>query len=655
MSSICGIYHRDDRPADAADVGRMIDRLSHWQPDATGRWQGRSVGLGHVALWTTPEAVTETCPCEIAVAGVVVTADARLDNRRELLTKLGLSAPSDRGIGDSELIARAYLKWGTKCVEELVGDFAFALWDHRARQLFCARDALGVRPFYYFLDDRRFVFGTEIKAILTQPGISREADSLRYALFLLGGKLQRDHTQFLAVRALEPACAIAISGSSVRQWRYWRLDPERELRLARDDDYVDAFDEVLQRAVDDRLRAHGRAASMLSGGLDSTVITRFASRSAQLAGAGLTAYTWALRKDDDWPTSDERAYVETYLAAHPLPHRYIIPDPRKVFDDSPEIRHLQDGPIWNLGIYATKPTFAAAQADGVRVLLMGDGGDETASYDPPNYFLALTLAGRWRTLVTETKEQASRIGAPWWKVWTNQVVRPWFTPDTWRDPFSVQDRLATFREVVAERRHGHLFVAEDLVQRSGLVDYLDRYRQKPERPWENFARRRHIDGITGAATFSEIATHNFNSSVLSHIECRYPFMDRRLIEFCVALPLEQHRRRGQSRRLLRRTAVRHLPGKIANRTDKSATLADYDRGVRLAEARLHELFQRWAGNPTIQSYLRVERLQESLPLIIAHSRASTMGATRNFGGFCRAIFMGMFLENAPGAHQTPAT
>ncbi|HVU32716.1 MAG TPA: asparagine synthetase B, partial [Opitutaceae bacterium] len=147
------------------EVGQMVDMLAHWGPDATGVWAAGAIGLGHLALWTTPEAPLERAPYRLEEADIVLTADARIDNRDELRRDLDLAAHPIGSIADAELIVRSYEKWGTDCVDRLVGDFAFALWDGRKRRLFCARDPLGVRPFFYHLDQRRFLFASQIKAI----------------------------------------------------------------------------------------------------------------------------------------------------------------------------------------------------------------------------------------------------------------------------------------------------------------------------------------------------------------------------------------------------------------------------------------------------------------------------------------------------------
>lgn len=644
MSSICGILCRDGRPVGAAALAGMVDSLAHWQPDRTAIWHAGEVGLGHLALWTTPEAVVEPCPYVAANGRVTVTADARIDNREDLLRDLHLETEArDRVVGDVELIARAYGRWGEQCVAHLVGDFAFALWDAAEKKLFCARDPIGIRPFYYFVDDRRFLFGTEIKAIFTHPGISREPDPLRFALFIIGGHYERDRTQFQAIRALEPATALVVDARGLRQTRYWRLDPEHEIHFRRDEDYVEAFEAIFQEAVDARLRANTRVGSMLSGGLDATTMLSFACRSRHAARANLNAYTWALREGEDWYEPDERPYVDAYLREHPLEHHYIVPETGRMLDDRPRIRHLQDGPAWDIFAFATEPIFARAEACGSRVLLFGNGGDETASFFAKDYLRALLVGGRWLGLAREVNAEARFAGTSAARWFARAIVRPALKLDTWKAPFLYQSDHAFFLRKVTESTTP---LAPDLARATGLVDYL--HAQKPvfRHPWRHPVRCTQIDALTGANTFANLAAIKWNNSVLSHVECRYPFFDRRVMEFCVALPPEQHRRSAMPRLLLRRAAAKRIPAKIAQRRDKTLTIPDLDRGAVDAADALRARFARWSAVPRVKHHIDVDRLTTMLDTWLSNSRAGRMAVRLDTGAFCRAVLLGSYFDVA---------
>ncbi|NES85389.1 MAG: asparagine synthetase B, partial [Moorea sp. SIO2B7] len=163
MSGIVGIYYLNQEPIDRENIGQMLDILAHRGPDGADIWCEGSVGLGHRMLWTTPESLLEKLPLVNHSKNLVITADARIDNREELIVALELNDRPAEKITDSQLILAAYEKWGEQCPEKLLGDFAFAIWDKHKQILFCARDHVGVKPFYYYHQSGQgFIFASEI-------------------------------------------------------------------------------------------------------------------------------------------------------------------------------------------------------------------------------------------------------------------------------------------------------------------------------------------------------------------------------------------------------------------------------------------------------------------------------------------------------------
>ncbi|NJK41363.1 MAG: hypothetical protein HC934_08430 [Acaryochloridaceae cyanobacterium SU_2_1] len=146
MSAIAGIFHRDHCPLQPQQLEEMIQALAHRGPQGCHSWLQGSIGLGHCLLWTTPESIHETLPLQQET--LVITADVRLDNRPDLIDQLDLQDPDLSQLTDSQLILAAYQRWGKSCPAYLLGDFAFALWDGKQQQLFCARDHFGVKPFF---------------------------------------------------------------------------------------------------------------------------------------------------------------------------------------------------------------------------------------------------------------------------------------------------------------------------------------------------------------------------------------------------------------------------------------------------------------------------------------------------------------------------
>ena len=209
MSAIVGMLFADGRPVDPGDLERMTAPLAHRGPDGKGTWLGGRVGLGHLLLTTTPESQNERLPLERD--GLTITADARLDNRDELLRALDISPAAP----DGELILAAYGRWGEACPARLLGDFAFAVWDTRRRILFAARDHFGVKPLYYFCSPGVFAFASELKALLPVPFVPRRLDEERVADYLLSLGEDTESTFYRDIRRLPPAHTITATGETV--------------------------------------------------------------------------------------------------------------------------------------------------------------------------------------------------------------------------------------------------------------------------------------------------------------------------------------------------------------------------------------------------------------------------------------------------------
>src|SRR5262249_22873108 len=148
MSGIVALVTRDGEPVKPLTLEGMLTTLAHRGPDGAGVWCEGTAGLGHRMLWTTPESLLERLPLVSPGGHLVLTADARIDNRADLIQTLALGGRPAEALTDSHLILAAYEKWGERCPEYLLGDFAFALWDAHQRRLFCARDHMGIKPLY---------------------------------------------------------------------------------------------------------------------------------------------------------------------------------------------------------------------------------------------------------------------------------------------------------------------------------------------------------------------------------------------------------------------------------------------------------------------------------------------------------------------------
>ena len=241
-------------------------------PDAERTWANGCVGFGHTMLRTTDEALTERQPCTLD-GRVWITADLRIDGRPDLIRQLVGAGRSARITSpDPELVLHAYDVWGETLVDHLIGDFAFAIWDAQRRKLFCVRDHLGVKPFYYAEIGEMFVFSNTVGCIRMCPGVSASLDEEAIADFLLVGCNQnRGTTTFSDIKQLPAGHAMSVSAAGSRQKKFWQIPHPVEVQYQRSTDYVEHFQELLHQAVADRLRTNN-AAILMSGGLDSPAV-----------------------------------------------------------------------------------------------------------------------------------------------------------------------------------------------------------------------------------------------------------------------------------------------------------------------------------------------------------------------------------------------
>lgn len=562
--------------------------------------------MGHQMLWSTPESVHERQPALRGAGVLCLVADARIDNRSELTRALGL--PAADGTCDADLIVEAYYRWGPKCAERLVGDFAFALWDGRTEMLFCARDAMGVKPFYYFVSDTLFAFASEAKALLTLPEVSHDVDPLEIASFVDGSTEDRTRTIYKAIRRLPAAHTLWIGARSFVQSRYWRPDGERELRLSNSDDYADAFRELFGEAVRARMRSVHRVGAALSGGLDSSSIVCMARRGG-VVDSTTPLQTFSLvfptLPDKDRRLIDERKYIDSVLRSVDVQETFVHGDELSPVADIDDILDQMDEPFAAPNLYLHWSMYKAAQAAGVRVFLDGFDGDTTVSHGFARLH-ALVRSGQWDTFEREVRALSANrsmppqrmldhFGLPYlsvlarrgeWAQWAH-------TSRELRRRFGVSARRMVVEYAMRPALPARLRAAYRTLRRSETrAECLLRPELAMALVRRGSAQRRDADS---EATWTERESH---VEALSHpayqltleiadkcaasfgVEPRYPFFDRRLIDFCVAVPDVEKLAGGWPRLVFRRAMAGILPPDVRWRSDKGNLSPNFHRSLR---------------------------------------------------------------------------
>ncbi len=393
MSAIFGLSYTDNKHV-TDELNLMTAELNHWVADVKNTWKAGNSGMGHLMLFNTPESHTEQLPFTDALSQLTITADARIDNRDELLRLFNISDPSERMMADSQLIILAYRKYGEDCVKYLVGDFAFAIMDGLNNKWFCARDHMGVKPFFYYFRDNLFAFASEKKGLLCLP-VNKEINKQYFYNQTLYQHIQAgDTTLYFHIHRLKPAHCLSfnVANNKLTTRQYWTLDASSELKLACKDDYFEGLRQHFETAVQCRLRTNYAVGIELSGGMDSASITGVASHF--LKGTGKQIYTFTnADNEDSLPFTTKGAgsevkYAEEVIRFNGIENpvwidRDIYDDPLKVIE---LLEKINDGlERWHLAWQL--PIKKAARERNVRTMFSGFPGDEMATYRGDFYFL----------------------------------------------------------------------------------------------------------------------------------------------------------------------------------------------------------------------------------------------------------------------------
>jgi asparagine synthase (glutamine-hydrolysing) len=552
MNAIAGLLHREGQPASDHDLIAMASVLAHRAPAGFQIYRDGAAGL---AGDIHSERRHGRMP-------LLLVADARIDNRDELAGWLGVAASSFAG--DGELILLAYRKWGARCIEKFSGDFAFAIWDEAERTLFCARDHMGVKPFYYHSSGTLFAFASEIKGLLQLPGISAEVNELRIAEYLLPVLDDTEATFYRGICRLPAAHAMLVSGNRVTIWRYWSLNPEARVTFGSDNDYVAAFRELFSEAVRCRLRGPETVGAMLSGGLDSSSIAAEArNRIVREGGGGIMTFSALF---DDVPECNERSYITEVLRAGGYVPHFLHADRESPLADVERMLRSQDEPYFAPNLFIHDGLFGIAREQGIGAMLDGFDGDTVVSHGVA-FLTDLARSGQWGQLWQEVQGLSRNFGLSPARLLWKRGIKP-LAPDLFR-------RLRGRREIPLTLSR---LISPDLAARTGLVERLRDTMAERSRPSGNAAEdhfRRIMSGLIPLTL--EVLDH---AAAAQGIEPRFPFFDRRLVEFCLALPSEQKISAGWTRAILRRSMTGTLPDRIAWRPGKITPAASFVRGMR---------------------------------------------------------------------------
>jgi asparagine synthase (glutamine-hydrolysing) len=397
VSGIAGIIRFDGAPVESGQIAKITSAMASRGPDGIHHWIAGSVALGHCMLRTTPEAREEIQPLTDEDESVVLVMDGRLDNREDLTRELRSRGMKIRSETDTELVLGAYQLWGAESPSHLLGDFAFAVWDTRRHELFCARDHFGVKPFHYFSGEKFLAFASDEEAFFACPDVPRQPNEDRIASVLVpeldGYDCYASNLKDIVKLPPGKTLSVRCTGQKVSR-TYWQLEPREESRFASDFECEEAFRAVFSEAVRRRMRSLENSALMLSGGIDS----------ASIAGAAHAIHRQMPNKDlqtfsvvsDEASACSETRNIQSIIKGYEQ-HAHLIAAPSFegiiTVDDLKEAAWTNAQPVTN-SILLPAMMYLAASRAGHRVMLDGIDGD-LATYTPVLYPSSLLCSHAW--------------------------------------------------------------------------------------------------------------------------------------------------------------------------------------------------------------------------------------------------------------------
>lgn len=549
MCGIAGFVGRGEK----RDLEEMVGAIRHRGPDASGNAFAQGVGLGHARLSIIDTSSAGTQPMFTDTGRVAIIFNGEIYNFKDLKKDLGEFASKFKSNTDTEVILYLYKKYGEKCFSVLSGMFAIALYDFEKRELFLARDSLGKKPLYWCIAGGDLIFASEIKAILKHPSFSPELDSESLYKYLTYDFVPTPHSILKGVYKLEAGTYLSFKEGVVRKIPFWQPN-FKEIDLTLKDAEM-KLDSLIREATEKRLISDVPLGVFLSGGLDSSTVAYYASRSKKDL-----LKTFSIGFEDK--SFDESSYAEKVASFLGTAHTTLQVTAREIFEDIPKIFKSLDEPLSDASII---PTYILSKLTKkhVTVALGGDGGDELFAGYPTfqaekifSFFSALPRALRLsfaravnlipvshKNLSFDFKLKKFMEGA--------EESNLFYRHQKWLGTFSDKEKESLLLEEPSPDMNTFHDI-ERILESSSFSD----------------DRNKNLFLYQRTYMMDEVLTKVDRASMLSGLEVRAPFLDKDVVEFVNSLPYQYKIKGFTTKYILKKLMKGRLPDEIIHRKKK---------------------------------------------------------------------------------------
>jgi asparagine synthase (glutamine-hydrolysing) len=533
----------------------MADALSHRGPDGEGFWTNRTnhVGFAHRRLAIIDLSDNGDQPMHYLQRYTIVY-NGEIYNYIELRNDLQKAGYVFTSESDTEVILAAYDFYDERCLQHFDGMFAFAIWDEKKQQLFCARDRFGEKPFYYFQNQELFAFASEMKG-LWSIGIDKTIENKLLLNYLSLGHVQnpsnKSQTFYKDIFSLPPAhfAVLNFAEMDFRIHSYWTID-KQYCQQVKQPDALGIFESLFSLSIHRRLRSDVPVGSSLSGGLDSSTIAYFVNKALGKRHAGDFSTFSAVFPGFE---KDESRHIQTVTDMLNLKNHTITPTAEDLIHDFEKVCYHQEEPFTSSSIFAQYKVYGLAQSHGVRVLLDGQGADETlAGYHKYIHWYLQELVSRYK-FTTARKEMS--------------LMRSRKTDFNWGVKNIVAALLPSHVAIALEKKeYNHIMHNPDI--NKAMLTHLR------GREWEGIHKPivTKLNDIlyfnTMELGLEELLRYADRNSMAHGVEVRLPFLNAELVKFIFSLSSYYKVNHGFTKSILRKMMSEKLPSSIVWRSDK---------------------------------------------------------------------------------------
>ena len=612
---ISGVIDFNNKGISKEIKNSMIETINSYKVDNIDYILRNNYLMVSGQVFITEENKSEVLP--LHNNGLILVADAILDNREELIEVFSRDdSKVNKNITDSELILMSYKKWGEDCPKYLLGDFNFVILNEKKQELFCVRDHMGSRSFYYTFNNGVFAFGTLSNLIF--PKVYNDGLNERWLtdFFALAGPMHNSEakeTIYNGIYQVEAATTMIVKKDGITTNKYWNpLKDLKPLNLKNHEEYKKKFLEIFKEAVNCRLRTCGDVGIMVSGGLDSGSIAAIATKTLKEQGKVLKGYSFVplnsyKNKVVDGRIADESDFVEilkNYCGN--LQVEYCRNDGINSLTNIDEFISIFEQPIKTIeNSYWVTGMAKKCSEENVKVMLVGQNGNVSISFgDFFTHIQTLLHEGNIVEIIKEVNAANKRYGKP-----KKQIYSTIFANSI---PYSIR-KFRHRKEYTVENRVEDSVVKLDLAKKYNVEKRFEENDYNPI-----IAKTKTLKqirkNILDAATLSHIAIMETKDSLKYGIIKRDPTKDKRIMEFCLSIPSGEYVHEGEERYLIRSAMEGYLPEEIrTNWRKRGRQSADWVDRLKPDWNNIFKAIKEALNDKDVQRYVdipKIERLMD---------------------------------------------